>query len=118
MFVAVAAMAQGNKSNEPLWMRYPAVSPDGKQIAFSYKGDVWVVPAEGGQARQLTTSPAYDYKPVWSPDSRKIAFASDRYGSFDVFVVSVDGGAPVRVTTNSVKELPLAWTPDGKYVCF
>ena len=74
------AMAQENA----LWMRYPAISPDGKTIAFNYKGDVYLVGSEGGRATQLTTNPAYDGYPVWSPDSKTIAFASDRAGSMDV----------------------------------
>lgn len=108
-FAAVSAMAQAN----PLWMRFPAISPDGKTVAFSYKGDIWTVPANGGQARQITTNPAYDAYPVWSPDSRQIAFASSREGSLDVYVVGKDGGAPRRVTTDSGDEYPMAWRNDS-----
>ena len=76
----------------PLWMRYPSISPDGKSIAFTYKGDIYTVPSEGGKAQRLTTDPAHDFAPVWSPDSSKIAFASDRYGNFDVYLVDAQGG--------------------------
>ena len=113
LFFAIAASAE-NVS----WLRYPAVSPDGKTIAFSYKGDIYLVDSEGGEARQLTSNPAYDYSPVWSPDGRKLAFASDRYGNFDIFVISVDGGVPSRVTTHSAKETPWTFTPDGKKILF
>ncbi len=106
---AVSTMAQTN----PLWMRFPAISPDGKTVAFSYKGDIWTVAANGGQARQITTNPAYDAYPVWSPDSRQIAFASSREGSMDVYVVGKDGGAPRRVTTDSGDEYPMAWRNDS-----
>ncbi len=106
---AVSTMAQTN----PLWMRFPAISPDGKTVAFSYKGDIWTVPANGGQARQITTNPAYDAYPVWSPDSRQIAFASSREGSLDVYVVGKDGGSPRRVTTDSGDEYPMAWRNDS-----
>ena len=108
-FAAVSAMAQTN----PLWMRFPAISPDGKTVAFSYRGDIWTVPANGGQARQITTNPAYDAYPVWSPDSKQIAFASSREGSMDVYVVSKDGGAPQRLTTDSGDEYPMAWSNDS-----
>ena len=64
--------------NDPLWMRYPAISPNGETIAFTYKGDIYTVPANGGKATQLTTHPAHDTRPIWSPDGSKIAFASDR----------------------------------------
>ncbi len=106
---AVSAMAQTN----PLWMRFPAISPDGKTVAYSYKGDIWTVPANGGQARQITTNPAYDAYPVWSPDSKQIAFASSREGSMDIYVVDKDGGSPRRLTTNSGDEYPMAWRNDN-----
>ena len=98
---------------QPLWMRYPAISPDGKTIVFSYKGDLFSVASTGGEARQLTSNAAYDAYPVWSPDGRQIAFASDREGSFDVYVMNAQGGTPTRLTTHSGKELPLAFTDNG-----
>ena len=111
--IIVAALVATCVQAQPLWMRYPAISPDGKTIVFSYKGDLFTVPATGGDARQLTTNAAYDAYPVWSPDGRQIAFASDREGSFDVYVISAQGGTPARLTTNSGKELPLAFTDNG-----
>lgn len=102
----------------PLWMRYPAISPDGSQIAFSYKGDIFTVPVAGGEAKQITMHIAHDYMPVWSPDGQQIAFASFRYGNFDVFIVDATGGNAQRLTTFSGNESPYAFTPDGKYVVF
>ena len=113
LFAATAAIAQDN----PLWMRYPAISPDGKKIAFAYKGDIFCVDANGGEARQLTTNPAYDYKPVWSPDGSRIAFASNREGGFDVYVIDARGGEPRRLTTNSAGEIPMTWS-DNNHVVF
>ena len=101
----------------PLWMRYTAISPDGKTIAFSYKGDIYSVAATGGQARQLTTNAAYDACPVWSPDGSKLAFASSREGSIDVYVMDAKGSEPVRLTTNSTNEMPMAWR-DNEHVLF
>jgi len=103
---------------EPLWLRYPAISPDGKQIAFTYRGDIYLVPAEGGQAAPLTIHEAHDFMPVWSQDGKQIAFASDRHGNFDVFVMPSTGGEPVRVTANSAHDYPSDFTPDGKQVLF
>ena len=112
-FIAISASAE-NAS----WLRYPSISPDGKNVAFSYKGDIYLVDSEGGEARQLTSNPAYDYSPVWSPDGKTVAFASDRYGNFDIYKVSIDGGVPVRLTTHSAKETPWIFTPDGKDILF
>ena len=97
----------------PLWMRFPAISPDGQQIVFTYKGDIFVVPAQGGEARQLTTNAAYDTHPVWSPDGQQIAFASDREGSMDIYVVNSRGGSPVRLTTDSGTETPVTFLDKG-----
>ena len=106
MFLSSALMwAQEN----PLWMRYCAISPDGNTIAFSYKGDIFTVPSEGGKATQITTHASYDSKPLWSPDGKLIAFASDRMGSLDVYIVAREGGVPTRLTTHSGSETPIAF---------
>lgn len=119
ILTAVSALAVWNAvAQTPLWMRDVKLSPDGKQIAFCYKGDIYKVPVEGGSAVRLTSQDSYECLPAWSPDSKRIAFASDRYGSFDVFVMSADGGSARRLTVNSVSERPTAFTPDGKYVLF
>lgn len=101
----LAAQAQDN----PLWMRHPAISPNGKTIAFSYQGDIFTVPSNGGTAKQITSNAAFDSYPVWSPDGNHIAFASNREGSIDVWVMDANGGIPKRVTTNSGSEYPLRW---------
>ncbi|MFB3855232.1 MAG: S41 family peptidase [Vicinamibacterales bacterium] len=102
----------------PLWCRYPAISPDGRTIVFTYKGDLYRVPAAGGPAVALTAHEAHDYMPVWSRDGRQIAFASDRYGNFDVYVMPAEGGEPTRLTFHSAAEYPYAFAPDGRSVYF
>lgn len=102
----------------PQWMRYNNISPDGKMIAFSYMGDIYVVDSNGGEARRLTTLDSYEYMPVWSPDSRQLAFASDRNGNFDIYISDIEGGEAKRLTTNSASELPMAFSKDGKKVYF
>ena len=76
--------------------RFPAPSPDGKQVAFSWQGDLWLAPIAGGVAQRLTVHPAYDFAPIWSPDGKKIAFTSDRHGNDDVFVLHLDTGTVQR----------------------
>jgi len=112
----VADAAAGNDS--PLWLRYPAISPDGKTILFEYKGDIYGVAASGGAAVPLTLSDSYEFAPVWSHDGRSIAFASDRYGNFDVFVMPAAGGEARRLTFHSTDEYPSTFSPDDKTVDF
>lgn len=103
----------------PLWLRDVKISPDGSTIAFTYKGDIYTVASGGGPATRLTaTDDIYEANPVWSPDSRSIAFASDRYGNFDIFIVDAKGGAPKRLTVNSASEIPESFTPDGKDILY
>lgn len=102
----------------PLWMRYPAISPDGNYIAFSYQGDIYRVPTKGGKAELLTSHVAYDFAPVWSPDGKSLAFASDRFGNFDIYLIPAEGGAPQRLTFHSGSEMPTSFTPDGNYINF
>lgn len=113
---AVAANAAA--AITPMWLRDVRISPDGKEIAFCYKGDIYKVPASGGEAIRLTTQDSYESSPVWSPDGQEIAFASDRYGNFDIFIMSADGGNARRLTTHSTAEIPSTFTPDGKAVVF
>lgn len=112
---SVAATAE-----TPLWMRDVKISPDGRTIAFTYKGDIFTVPASGGTAMRITSQPTYESNPIWSPDSKALAFASDRHGNGDIFVTAADGSSSEwrRLTFNSANETPEAFTPDGKAVLF
>lgn len=104
--------------DHPLWMRYPALSPDGTEIVFSYKGDLFKVAATGGVATPLTLHDAHNTMPVWSPDGEFIAFASDRFGNFDVFIIPANGGTAKRLTFNSAPDIPWDFSNDGQQVIF
>src|SRR5512142_3188068 len=105
-------------ADAPLWLRYPAISPDGRTIAFSYQGDIYVVPSSGGTAIPLTLGESYEFAPVWSHDGKSIAFASDRYGNFDVFVMPSTGGEATRLTYHSTREVPSSSSADDTSVLF
>lgn len=116
--LALSFVAASSYAATPLWLRDVQISPDGTEIAFCYKGDIYKVPANGGTATQLTTQASYECSPIWSPDSKQIAFASDRNGNFDLFVMSADGGVARRLTTHSASEIPSTFTTDGNYILF
>ena len=112
--VAYAIMATAQDT--PLWLRKNSISPDGEQIAFTYKGNIYVVDAEGGLARQITTNPAYDTDPMWTPDSKEIVFASYREKSKDIYKVAAAGGAPVRLTSHPGNETPMTVLKNGNII--
>lgn len=113
-----ALQVQAQSQESPLWLRYTAISPDESTIAFCYGGDIYTVPVNGGEARILTISDAYECQPVWSPDGKMIAFASNRFGNHDVFVIPASGGTPTRLTWYSNQDYPSDFTPDGKNIIF
>jgi len=112
----VASCAAFAQTNEVFGARQVALSPDGKNLAFAYRGDIWLAPASGGRAIPLTSHVELDESPVWSPDGTQIAFASNRNGSNDVYIISLDGGTPRRLTFHSSNDVPSDWSPDGKNI--
>ncbi|GHE78658.1 S41 family peptidase [Thalassotalea profundi] len=100
------------------WFLHSSISPDSKTIAFSYKGDIYTVPADGGTARPLTIHNDWDGHPIWSRDGKKIAFASDRNGNLDVYVMPATGGKAKRLTYHSSHDIPQDFTQTGEGILF
>ena len=111
--LAIPSFAQSSVS----FPRYPALSPDGKTLVFSYQGDLWSSPTEGGApARRLTSHPAYDGRAQFSPDGKEIGFQSLRYGRNEVFTMPAGGGAARRLTNYSGGNGFQGWAEGGKKV--
>ena len=98
---------------QPL-LRTPAISPDGKSVAFGYQGDIWTVPTSGGLATRLTIHEGYESHPVFSPDGQQIAFQGSRFNNNDVFVMPSIGGMPQRLTYHSAGDQLSGFTTAGQ----
>ena len=96
----------------------PAISPDGREIAFASGGDIWTVPSGGGDARLLVSHAATESRPQWSPDGRRLAFASTRTGAGDIYVLTLDSGELTRLTWDDAPEQVDGWSADGEWIYF
>ncbi|MCX6621997.1 MAG: hypothetical protein NTY38_13190 [Acidobacteria bacterium] len=105
----------------------PAVSPDGRSVAFTVQTvdvesnarhkQIFLAPLSGGSPRAIT-SDGENERPRWSPDSKTIAFTSSRSGSAQVWLMDADGSNPRQFTRLSTEAGGAAWSPDGKYLLF
>lgn len=96
----------------------PTWSPDGRWIAFSMRGDIWKVPAEGGTAIALTKGPAYHFEPAWSPDGRSLALTLDVNRNLEIGVVPAEGGDVRIIASDPQVDIEPAWSADGKGLYF
>ncbi len=114
MMVATTAAVAGNIR----FASHPSLSPDGKQIYFSYDGDIYTVPVGGGQATAVITMPGVQDSPLVSPDGKWLAFSSDIQGNNDVYVVPVGGGQAVQLTFHEAPDVPVNWSAKSDFVYF
>jgi tricorn protease len=96
----------------------PGISPDGSEIAFVSGGDIWTVPAGGGEARLLVSHPATESRPLYSPSGDQLAFVSNRTGAGDIYVLTFKTGALRRLTFDDAPEMLDAWSRDGRWIYF
>src|SRR6187455_2891304 len=92
----------------------PGISPDGREIAFTSGGDIWTVPAGGGEARLLVAHEATERRPLFSPDGASLAFVSTRTGGGDIYVLSMATGAVRRLTWDDGAEQLESWSADSR----
>lgn len=114
--ILLLACAVSAQTNGPLLLQKPTLSKT--HIAFSYAGDLWLVPREGGEAHLLTSGDGTKTDPVFSPDGNMIAFTGEYDGNVDVYVMPSSGGEPRRLTHHPAVDEVVGWTPDGKQVLF
>src|ERR1700760_3636361 len=95
-------------------LRQPSISKD--HLAFVYGGDIWVSDRNGGNPTRITTHPATEFAPHFSPDGRWIAFSAAYDNNVDVYVVPTSGGQPKRLTWHPSADVVTGWSRDGKSV--
>ncbi len=118
MLAASTFSAAEDATELPLFLKNPNLSPDGKLVAFDYKGDIWVAPTAGGEAKRLTVHLAWERRPYFSPDGKWILYSAAYYGNYDLFIMPANGGTPRRLTYAPGNDIPAGWSYDGKYVYF
>lgn len=103
---------------EPYFLSHPTLTPDGKQIIFSYDNDLWMVKSSGGTALRLTAMEGRETQPRVSPDSRWLAFSSTQNRNADVYIMPLKGGEITQLTFHESGDFVDSWSWDSKTIYF
>jgi tricorn protease len=96
-----------------------ALSPDGKKIAFTVRGDVFAASAkDGGDATRITTTPEVEAQLTWAPDSRRLAYVSSRDGPTHLYLYDFGARTESKLTDGATNDVAPTWSPDGKQIAF
>jgi Tol biopolymer transport system component/imidazolonepropionase-like amidohydrolase len=99
-------------------IRYPAVSPDGKRVAFTAFNKLYVMDLAGGTPKRVTTGTDGEFMPAWSPDGRSIAYVTWSRTGGHIYSVPADGGSSRQLTTAAAYYAYPAYSPDGSKIVF
>ena len=113
-----AAAAQRDAAARTPSLAEPGISPDRAEIAFVAGGDIWTVPAGGGEARLLVSHSANESRPLYSPDGQRLAFISTRAGNPDIYVLTLASGEVKRLTFDDAADQLDGWSRDGRWIYF
>ena len=102
----------------PYFASYPTLTPNGKTLIYSYDGDLWKAPADGGISTRITAEQGIATDPRVSPDGKWLAFSSSQFGNYDVYLMPLEGGLIKRLTFNSGSDNVESWSWDSKYIYF
>ena len=116
-FASVSAAQQSVTPSRPSFAE-PALSPDRTEIAFTSGGDIWTVPAAGGEARLLVSHSATESRPSYSPDGKRLAFVSNRTGNGDIYTLTFATGELKRITYDDINDALDGWSRDGQWLYF
>jgi tricorn protease len=117
-FTATAQTSLRPVADPKLSFAEPGISPNGEEIAFIHGGDIWVVPARGGEAKLLVANPANESRPIYSPDGTQLAFMSNRTGSPDIWILALGDGTLRRLTFDDGAEQLDGWSRDGRWIYY
>ena len=109
LFIVQINLSQGTRL-----LRDPDISLS--HLTFTYASDVWIVSKTGGLAKRITSTPAIESEPYFSPDGKSIAFTSNRSGRNNAYLVPIEGGTPMQLTWHPSGSKAKGWSPDGKSI--